>query len=700
MRVPLEWLKDFVEVRETPERLADRFTMSGLEVEAIERTGSEAILELGITPNRGDCLSIVGVARELAAITGKRLRVPAVRSPRGTGKIARHARVVVRQPKRCPRYTARVVHGVTVGPSPHWMVKRLAACGIRSINNIVDATNYVMLERGQPLHAFDVRFVRGGRIEVRTAGETVSFRTLDGIDRHLEPDDLLICDGEGPVALAGIMGGENSEVRLSTTSVLLESACFEPIGVRRTARRLGLATDSSRRFERGVDPNGVAEGLGRLTELFVEIAGGKPTQDAIDKYPRRVRPKRIALAVDETNRLLGTELSAAAIRKLLARAQFGVAGRRRTTAKGRKRSRGAVASRLSVTVPTCRPDIERPVDLVEEVGRLHGYDAIAETMPQMCMASIRRPRGSAEALRARTALADAGFAETVLYSFTSEERLAPFAELDEHPIRISNPLSQEQGVMITTLLPGLLDVVRTNISRQQRDGRYFALQRVFHYDGRARRDEEPLVVAGALTGRRCPDSWDRATETIDFYDAKGAVETLFEALGLLGDAIVQRGEGPAFLHPGRFAYFLIGNERVGFVGELHPETAALWDLEQPVFLFELDFVRLAALAVARVPTYRELSRFPSVERDLALVLRERIPAVEVERAIQNSGVEIVEDVRIFDVYRGKGVPAGQKSIGVTLTFACSDRTLTDAEIDCGMERILTSVQRELGATLR
>ncbi len=686
MRVSLEWLKTFVTLRGKPERLAHRLTMGGVEVEEIERVGTDVIFELGLTPNRADCLSVMGVAREIAAVTGAPIKVPAVRAPRGMGKMSKQVRVSVRSRKRCPRYAARIIEGVQIGPSPSWMVKRLAAAGIRSINNVVDATNYVMLECGQPLHAFDLRFVRDEKLIIREAGKAMTFTTLDGLERKLLPEDLLICDGQGPVALAGIMGGENSEVRQSTTTLLLESAYFEPSGVRRTSRRLGLATESSRRFERGVDPNGVLTALHRLTEIICETAGGKPTADHIDLYPKRIAPKRVSVTVDEVNRILGTKLTRAQMVKCLKGLGFAVG------AGGGKR--------LSVLVPTVRPDITRPIDLIEEVARIHGYDQIPETMPMVRVAPLSKPHGWKQEEDVRQALIDTGFTETVLYGFRSEEAVAPFDELGSNPILLTNPLSREQGVMQPTLVPGVLDVLRFNATRQRGDCRAFALQHVFHRPCGVGPCEEPRMVSGAMTGVRFPGAWERSSEMLDFYDAKGVVDLILETLGLSGEVIFQRGEGYRFLHPGRFAYILLGSKRVGYVGQLHPDVAAQWDLEKDVFLFECDFDHLADLSLAESKRYQEYSRFPHVDRDLAIVIDAATPAVEVERTIQDSGADFIEQVRIFDVYRGKGVDEASKSLGVSVRFSRNDGTLTDAQVDAAQSRILLQLQKKLGAQLR
>ena len=686
MRVPLEWLKEFAEIRVKPEKLSFALTMSGLEVEAIERVGSETIFEIGVTPNRADCLSMIGVAREVSAVSGGRFKPPKSMPPRGAGMISNSARIQVKARALCPRYCARAVEGVKIGPSPAWMIRRLASCGIRSINNVVDSTNYVMLETGQPLHAFDLRFIRGKRVEVRTAGEKKPFAMLDGVERTLEPDDLVICDAEGPVALAGVMGGQNSEVRESTTSILLESAFFEPRGVRRTSRRLGLSSESSRRFERGVDPSATLQALHRLTEIIIQTAGGTPSSDWADIYPKKIAPRRISVGEEETNRALGTKLKAAEMARILGRLGFAA----KTSGRGK----------LAVSVPTFRFDIERPIDLVEEIARVYGYGQIPETMPLVRVAPLSRPRFYREAELVRDALADSGLSEALLYGFTSEASLEPFGEIGEQPVKIANPLSSEQGVMCTTLLPGLLDAMKLNSNRQRMSSRLFALQRVFFRPMRIGPSEEPRHVAGLILGPRFPGAWERSAEKVDFYDAKGVVEALLGVLKLDSQAIYQRGDAYRFLHPGAFAYVIVGGKRVGFVGQLHPDVAARWDQREKVFAFELDFEALAEIAAAQAARFAELSRFPFVERDLALVVEDRIPAVEVERTIQECGEELVGGVRIFDVYRGDGLPAGHKSLGVTLTFASSERTLTDREVEEAQGKIVGALKNRLGAQLR
>ncbi len=686
MRVPLDWLQEFVEVRTGAEKLAQSLTMSGLEVESLEKAGRTAIFEIGVTPNRSDCLSVVGLAREIAAITGAKLSLRGEKPPRGKGRMAKAAKISVQSRARCPRYAARVIRGVKIGASPQWISARLAACGIRSINNIVDATNYVMLETGQPLHAFDLLRLGGRRIIVKTAEEGRSFATLDGVKRLLSSDDLMICDANGPVALAGVMGGENSEVREDTVEVLLESAYFAPTGVRRSSKRIGLSTESSRRFERGVDPNGVLSALHRLTALIVESAGGAPTEDWVDIYPKKIMPARLSLTASDVNRVLGTDLGAPKVASILKRLGLGVA----SSGKGR----------IVATIPTFRPDLTRPVDLVEEVARLYGYGEIEATMPKIVLSSIARPRCATEEEAVRGALIGAGLTEIVLYGFASEEVLAPFADQGPEPIRIINPISNEQGLMITSLIPNLVEAAKQNLMRQREDVRLFALQKVFQRTKALDSIDEPRMVAGLVCGHRCPGAWERSKEAVDFYDAKLCVETAVGALGLSEDVIFQRGEPPAFLHPGRFAYVLQGNARVGFVGELHPDLARRLGIAQEIYAFELCFEKLAMSAQSRAPRYREFSRFPFVIRDIAIMLDDGVPLCEVEKVISDSGVKILDDVRLFDVFLGGSLPAGKKSMAISLRFSRSDRTLTDEEASSAHAKIVDDLSAKLGAVLR
>lgn len=686
MRVPLEWLKEFVDVKLPAERVADLLTMGGLEVEAMERQGADTIFEIGVTPNRADCLSVIGVAREVAALTKKRLRPRKTRVIKGKGRMADLIDVKVRSANGCPRYSARVISGVKIGTSPAWIIRRLVACGVRPVSNVVDATNYVMLETGQPLHAFDHRYLKGNKIIVQNPKEPFEFTTLDGETRRILSSDLLICDGEGAVALAGVMGGKNSEVVDDTAVVVLESAYFDPISIRRTGKRLGIISESSRRFERGVDPSGTVDALNRLTDIICETAGGVPTTDHVDIRSKKIAPCSVRLEESMIRRTLGVEIKLGQAKEICTRLGL----RPVSHAKGA----------LTVAIPAYRPDITRPIDVIEEIARLYGYHRIEASMPDATITPITKPRIAPKEELAREALFGCGFSEAVTYGFGSVEHHEPFASLSPAPIELTNPLSQDEAVMRTVLLPGVLKAAATNMSRQRYDVRLFTFGHVFHRPTGGKL-EEPLHLAGVMTGLRKTDSWDGTKEKVDFYDAKGAVEALLNSLFLAKEALVwQRADHMNFLHPGRSAVVLVSNRRVGFVGQLHPDVAKIWDISEDCYVFEIEFGRLAQLALTERAQFSELSRFPFVERDIAILVDDKIPSVEILKVIGNSGVSLVADVRVFDLYRGKGIPEGKKSTAYTIRYAAPDRTLTDEEVNEAHTKIIKALEMELGAVLR
>lgn len=685
MRVPLSWLKQFVDIRIKPEELASILTMGGLEVEAVERAGDDTVFELGVTPNRADCLSVIGVAREIAALTKRALRVQQPKAVKGRGRIADILDVSVKSSRGCPRYSARVIKDVRIGPSPAWMTERLEACGIRSINNVVDATNYMMLETGQPFHAFDYRELRGSKIVVSNAKEPGRFTSLDDIERQILPEDLLICDGVGPIAIAGVMGGKNSEVSDNTKTIVLESAFFEPIQIRRTSKRLGLSSESSRRFERGVDPCGTVLNLNRLTSLICGMAGGTATVDWLDVTSQPIKPLKVVLQLSEVKRILGIELSLREVASLVQRLGMMIAAK--------------TESSLTLKVPTYRPDVTRPIDVVEEVARLHGYHRIRETMPRADVKPIVRPKFVLKEQAARNALIGCGFSEAVTLAFTNSKAQAPFAGLAPTAVEIANPLSTDEAVMRTSLLPGLLKALAVNTSRQRHDIKLFSLGRVYHKMA-GNQTEEPLYLAGIMTGKGLTEDWGGKKECVDFYDAKGAVETVLKSLGLEKQSIWQRTDDAKFLHQGRSAHLLVSNKRAGYVGQLHPEVAHEWECDEPCFVFELNLGMLAGLSLTERPQFSELSKFPFVERDLAILIDETIPSVEILRVIQDSGVALVSDVRIFDVYRGEGIGQGKKSMAYRIRYASSERTLTDEEVSEAHNTIVNALEVKLNAVLR
>ncbi|HXG51107.1 MAG TPA: phenylalanine--tRNA ligase subunit beta [candidate division Zixibacteria bacterium] len=672
MKFTFNWLKEFATFDASPRQLADRLTMAGLEVEAIaplrepESGREDWLIEVNVTPNRGDCLSVFGLAREVAALTGGRLKAQKplrVRALRELGGVS----VSVQDPEGCPRYSGKVIEGVRVGVAPPWMRFRLEACGIRAINNVVDVTNYVMLETGQPLHAFDLDRLDERRIVVRRAGAAGEFVTLDGIERRLAPDDLLICDGDRPVALAGIMGGLSSEVVGGTRRVFLESANFDPVTIRRTAKRLGLHSEASHRFERGVDPEGTVRAAERAAELIAELAGGSPLPGALDHYPRPARNRVVRLREERAAGLLGVRVPARTITKILG--SLGL----RTARKG--------GSSLSVTVPTWRPDLTREADLIEEIARLYGYDRIPTTLPALHPAQNGAGDGRGWERRIRALLSGAGLTEVINLPFTSERMNEIFPGLwpeGTAPVTVLNPLVKEQPQMRFSLIPGLIENLRLNLAHKARSFSAFHIGKVFGL-GPEGRSEERQRIAGLLYGPRERAGLRIGEEVpLGFLDCKGLVEEVLDLLRLR-ERVSWAPCRVASLHPGRTAELALEEVRLGIVGQSHPEICD--ELDVPPFLaFELDFEGLVQYAPRQIKA-RSLPRFPAVERDFALLLDQSFPSERIARWIKDLGEPLIEHVEVFDEYRGPNIPQGKKSLAYKVSYRAADRTLTDAEVN-------------------
>jgi phenylalanyl-tRNA synthetase beta chain len=639
----------------------------------------DEIFEVNVGPNRPDCLGHVGIAREVAALGGGTLR--ARLTSEVTASSAEAARVEIVDAEGCPRYTAIVLEGVRVAPSPLPLRLRLQSLGVRAISNVVDATNLELLESGQPLHAFDLDKLAGHAIVVRRARVGESIVTLDGATRPLGPEDLAICDSERPVAVAGVMGGAETEVSPLTTRVLLESAYFEPARVRRTGRRLGLHTEASHRFERGVDPNGVADASRRCAMLIQEVAGGHVSGSFVDRYPRAIEPARLSLRPTRTDALLGARIAADEQAGLLGRLGLAV---------------DASGDRIQVTVPTFRPDLTREADLIEEIARLYGYDRFPTTIPRLAAApavsDVARHRVDDEA--ARDALRGLGLDEIVTYGFVAPERLAALDEL--RPLQLANPLRAAEAAMRTTLVPGLVGALERNLARGVADVRLFELGPVFlaRADGLA---DEPRHVAGLLAGRR--DGWLSPGAPLDFYDVKGVVEELCAALGHVAAFARPPAPSPA-LHPGVQARVSVGERAVGVVGQLHPEVGRRLSIEVPAFVFELD---LEALGPAAPAIAVELPRFPAVQRDLSFFIAEAVEAQTIARAIDAHRDPRCVEVRCLEDNRrseAAWVPEGQKGMLWSFTYRAPDRTLTDAEVQPLHTALVTALVETLAIAPR
>jgi len=644
--------------------------------------------EIGLTPNRPDCLSVVGVAREVAAMCDQELKLPVSEFSEGGAPASNDTSVTVEDAERCPRYSARLIRGIKVGPSPDWMVRRLETVGMRSINNVVDVTNYVMMELGHPLHAFDFNLLRGKRIVVRRAAAGEEFVTLDGQKRTLSDDDLMICDAEGPVAVAGVMGGENSEIQDDTVDVLLESAYFEPTGIRRTSKRMGLHTESSHRFERGADFDMVPKALDRAAGLIAEVSGGQVAPGVIDNCPNPLQPREVAISTARTNELLGLELSSGQIVAYLASIGLPVSD--------------AKAEPLVIKVPLFRPDIEREVDLVEEVARLHGYDHIPVTMPSGETVTHRPPQHLERVNRMRDELAEAGFSEVINYSFVHpdvNERIGLTADdMRRSMVKLLNPLSEDQSVMRTSLVPSMLETVERNFSYRCRDLRLFEMRPVFQAVEGEELPIEKLRLCVAMSGRRNPEGWAQGQEPVDFYDAKGLIEKLLGQFHIQKVSWSAQGQDP-FFHPGKSCVVSTKKKTLGMLGEIHPRVLSGYGIDAPVYLLDLDIEAIFSLATD-FDSFVAPSRFPDVFRDSAFLLDEAVSAGEVLSVMERSKGRDVEDIVLFDLYRGKGVPEGKKSIAVRVRYRSSERTLTDEEITKMHGKLIKALNAQLGAEIR
>lgn len=649
----------------------------------------DTVLELEITPNRPDCLGMIGIAREVAAITGGKLRMPRVRFKEESEPASSLAKVEIADPDLCPRYAARMITDVSVGPSPPWMQRGLIAAGMRPINNIVDATNYVMLETGQPLHAFDYEKLSEGKIIVRRARRGETLLTLDNVLRQLDESMLVIADAGEPIALAGVMGGADSEVSSGTRTVLLESANFNPVSVMRTSRKLGLLSEASSRFEKGVDPNGVIYAADRATQFVAKIAGGKVLGGVIDVYPRPVSPKAMGLRPRLVNHVLGTDLSPKRIAQILGSLELKVS---KPVARD---------SKLEVTIPTFRPDLEREIDLVEEVARIYGFDRIESTLPE----SGEKRGGLSPDQRIRQRIKDLlvgiGLREVITYSFIDARHFEKLALPEESPlrrvVRLQNPISEEQSIMRTTLIPGLLQVLQHNTNRGQRNLHMFEVGRVFHPVPNRPLPDEPTMIAGALTGAWYDDQWYGKARSVDFFDVKGIIVALLRDLGIK-DWFSTRALHPIF-HPGRCAEVFVNGEVAGIFGEIHPDVQAAYGLPERVAIFELEEAKLVSHAdLSR--HFGEIPKYPAIILDIALVVDEKIPNEVLEKAIRTWGGKLLKEVRLFDLYRGKQIPEGKRGLAYSLVYRAEDRTLTDEEVKKIHDRIITKLKQRLGVEIR
>ena len=701
MRILVSWLRDFVDVTASPDEIAKTMSVRGFAVEGLEHIDwnssesriakADAVIDFEVTGNRPDCMCVMGMAREIATAFNLPMRRPVARGKSGDEEDGSSLRlaslkavdksdidVVIENAELCPRY-AGAVADVTVGPSPGWMQARLQAAGVRPISNIVDVTNYVLLEMGQPMHAFDFTKLAGAQIVVRTPRAGESIRTLDGQVRELAGDMLVIADGERPVAIAGVMGGADSEVTGGSTVIVLESAYFNPLSVRRTSRKLALKTEASMRFERGLDPRLPVTAMERACALLETVGAGRARGTLVDRYPTRVEPRALRLRRDKIAGLLGAPVPDADVKRILESLGFTL--------------RDGTDGGWDVNIPTRRVDIMREVDLIEEVARHYGFDRLPSTFPPLTAAPPPIDPRIGRARHLRNVMTAAGFSEAMTFGFVAAAAAAPFAAEGEL-VPIANPLSENFAVLRPSALPSLVDAVAHNRRREQRDVRLFEVGARF-----SRTDGERRSLACAWTGAAGAEHWSGGAREVDFFDMKGVVERVGDALRL---ELTTEAHGENWLVAGRSAAILAAGTRVGVVGQLAPAIADAHGLpsNDAVYVAEIDLDAADAIAPKDEGRVEPLPRYPSVTRDISILVDAALPADSVRATIRDAAPAILVQVREFDRYQGKGVPEGQVSLSLRLTFRASDRTLTDSEIQIVMDGILAALKERHAAQQR
>ena len=717
MKILLSWLREFVDVPGTPQEIAVTMSVRGFAVEGIEPLGDDAVIDFEVTANRPDCMSVVGIAREVATAYGLQVRRPAVRGrapvaerkpeskPEGEAQADSDAAApsadsgtttspginlmslktvdqvavatTIENPELCPRYAAALAD-VTVGDSPEWMQTRLRAAGVRPISNIVDVTNYVLLELGQPMHAFDKERLQGNEIRIRTARDGETIRTLDGQQRTLEAGMLVIADAERPVAVAGVMGGADSEVTAGTKTIVLESAFFNPLSVRRTSKKLGLKTEASMRFERGTDPRLPVTAMERACALLDAIKSGQPAGTVADRYPTRVEPRVIRLRRRRIAGFLGVTIQDAEIRRILESLGFALRD---------------VEDGWDVTIATRRVDVQREVDLLEEVARHFGFDRIPARFPALLAAApVVDPR-TTRARLLRSVMTGAGFSEAVTFGFIGADAAAAF-EPSEQLVPIANPLSENFAVLRPSLLPGLVDAVAYNRRREQRDIRLFEIGARFSKDGGERRS-----LGCAWMGSAIAEHWSGGARDVDFFDMKGVVERV------CGASMVQAETTPhreAWLVAGRSAVLSVRGTAVAVLGQLTPANAEHHGLSglDVVYVAEVDLDALDRVAGGGVRRIDALPRHPSSSRDISILIDAALPAQTIRSTVKDAAPATLTSVREFDRYQGKGIPEGKVSLSLRLVFRSSDRTLTDVEVQSAMDAVLAALKERHEAVQR
>src|ERR1041385_1237084 len=683
MFISYEWLKELTETRFKPQEVRERLTMVGLAIDAVEEHGGDAVIDVEVPSNRPDCLSHVGIAREVIVIEHGKLHLPPSEPIKTEGRSADFTSVEIKDPDLCPRYAARLVRGVKIGPSPDWLAERLETIGQRPINNVADITNYVLHELGQPLHAFDFAKLGGQRIVVRRAAPGEKLKTLDGVERTLTGDMLVIADAEKPVALAGIMGGEESEISAQTSDVLIESAYFNPQSVRQTARSHGMDTEASRRFERGADCEGVLRAQQRCVELICELAGGVATEDAIDVYPEPLRERVISLRPERITELTSLIVAPDEILRILAALGFETVGEN------------------SFRVPSWRVDVEQEEDLVEEVARHTGYDKIGSELPPSSSSGEYQP-SEMKQRSLRRALNAFGFDEAISFSFIQQDtRFELIPSLTGHENdqpQLANPIIEDAAWMRSTLLPGLLTAVRHNFNHGIRDVRLFEIGRIFATLKSGELPQETLALGLVATGGALEEDRAQAERELDFFDVKGALEAAVDWMNL--SPLTFGPTSARHLRAGQAAQIKSGDgTAIGTIGRLAESIATSYKFRQPVYVMELDLGALLS-GPAKLIQYTPLPRYPSVTRDISLLVNRNVALDEIVATVHDERLSDCRHVQLVGTFEGGNIPAGKRSVTLRLEYRSDERTLRDEEVEAYHARLKTRLLDTFAAEQR
>ncbi len=679
MLISYNWLKDYIDIKTLPEKLGDLLTMAGLTVASIHKKGGDSIIEIEVTSNRPDWLSIIGVAREIAAITGAKLKMPAVSKITAKDKTP-GVKVTVEDKGLCPRYTARIIRNVAVKESPDWLKAHIEAMGLRPVNNIVDITNFCLFETGEPMHAFDLDKISGGEVIIRKAKKSEKIVMLDGVERAVDDTCPVIADKDRPIAVAGVMGGVNTEVTFSTKNILLEAASFDPVSIRRTARKLGVSTESSYRFERKVDIENIIYSSDRASGLIHDIAGGDigSIRD-IGKITKK--RKSIDLRFSRLNKMLGVDIPASDVRKILI--SLGL----KVVSSGK--------DKIKLEPPQFRYDLEKEIDLVEEVSRIYGYDRIPETIPPIVDQPARRPLEVTVKKRISNTLTSLGCDEIITYSLLSRKYLAMLDSADTNTIEINNPLSSEQETMRTTLLPGLLNSILWNINRKVKDLRLFEIGNIYTKEPGGRFSERTAISIG-ITGQVSP-GWLGPNRPSSFFDLKGAVEALFDELGIHSFSFEDTTD--ARFYAGRAASIKINGQEIGMLGEVAGSISRNFGIKDKVYSAEI-YVDSILGHVAPEKRFKELPKYPAISRDISILAAKDISNRDIISSIKEAAGSLLKEARLIDRYAGGQVPKGKISLTYRLEYQDPNKTLEDKEVSIVHSAILQAIENKFGAKLR